>query len=305
MTTEPFYPIGTPGQPWTEREKQQWQQRQTRFRHYKNDVLDVLQALKHRYEIVQYGELRYGDEVYPLMAAKSKNWDDNLPVALITGGVHGYETSGVMGALHFLTDCQNEYVGNINLLVAPCVSPWAYERITRWNYEAVDPNRQFFPQGNAEESRALMKFISPLKGRFAVHVDLHETTDTDESEYSPALAAREGLQYQPQRIPDGFYLVSDVQNSRLDFQRALICAVAEVTHIAPAEEDGSMLGFPVVSPGVVEYDNNAYHLCATITGAPFTTTTEVYPDSAETSLQECIRAQVVTVRRAIEFALSN
>ncbi len=30
-----------------------------------------------------------------------------------------------------------------------------------------------------------MRLISPLQGRFAVHVDLHETTDTDESEFSP------------------------------------------------------------------------------------------------------------------------
>ncbi|MBV8044615.1 M14 family metallocarboxypeptidase [Pluralibacter sp.] len=305
MTNKQFYPIGSPGQPWTEREKLLWQQGQTRYRCYKNDVLDVLDTLKHRYEIVQYGELHYGDDRYPLMAAKSKNWDDNLPVALITGGVHGYETSGVMGALDFLAECRSEYVGKLNLLVAPCVSPWAYERITRWNYNAVDPNRQFFPQGQAAESQALMMFIAPLKGQFAVHVDLHETTDTDESEFSPALAARDGLQYEPKNIPDGFYLVSDAQNSRLDFQRAIISAVAEVTHIAPAEDDGSMLGFPVVSSGVVEYDNNAYHLCSTMTGAPFTTTTEVYPDSAETSPEECIRAQVVTVRRAIDFALSN
>ncbi|ADO47955.1 M14 family metallopeptidase [[Enterobacter] lignolyticus] len=305
MTNKQFYPIGTPGQPWTEREKQLWQQSQTRSRSYKNDVLDVLEQLKHRYEIVQYGELRYGDDRYPLMAAKSKNWDDNLPVALITGGVHGYETSGVMGALSFLTECRSEYEGKLNLLVAPCVSPWAYERIARWNYDAVDPNRQFFAQGKAEESRALMKFTAPLKGQFAVHVDLHETTDTDESEFSPALAARDGLQPEPTRVPDGFYLVSDEQNSRLDFQSAIIAAVAHVTHIAPAEEDGTMLGFPVVSPGIVEYDNNAWHLCSTMTGAPFTTTTEVYPDSAETTPEDCIRAQVVTVRRAIDFALSN
>jgi hypothetical protein len=33
--------------------------------------------------------------------------------------------------------------GRINLLVAPCVSPWAYERIQRWNAHAVDPNRSF------------------------------------------------------------------------------------------------------------------------------------------------------------------
>ena len=44
-----------------------------------------------------------------------------------------------------------------------------------------------------------------------------------------------------------------------------------------------MLGFPVVSSSVIEYDNSTYHLCAMITGAFFTTTTEVYPGSAQTS----------------------
>ncbi|WP_368755303.1 M14 family metallocarboxypeptidase [Klebsiella oxytoca] len=305
MTIQQFYPIGTPGKPWTGTEKQIWQQRQTRVRSYKNDVLDALQALIKRYDIVQYGELQYGDDVYPLMAAKSQDWDQTLPVALITGGVHGYETSGVLGALEFLSDCQEEYAGKLNLLVVPCVSPWAYERVARWNYNAVDPNRQFFAQGSAEESTSLMQFVSGIKGRFLVHVDLHETTDTDESEFSPALAARDGQLYEPESIPDGFYLVSDRQNSRLDFQRAIIEAVEKVTHIAPADHKGNMLGFPVVSPGVIEYDNGAYHLCATITGAPFTTTTEVYPDSAETFPEECVRAQVVTIRQAIDFVLTN
>lgn len=66
-----------------------------------------------------------------------------------------------------------------------------------------------------------------------------------------------------------------------------------------------MLGFPVVSPGVIEYDNSAYHLCATMTGAPFTTTTEVYPDSPRTSPDECNRAQIATIRSAIKFSLNS
>lgn len=305
MTLNQFYPIGTPGHPWSADEKHQWQQSQTRSRSYQRDVLDVLDTLQHRYDVIQYGELRYADDVYPLMAVKSKRWDDALPVALVTGGVHGYETSGVMGALTFLSECQDEYAGKINLLVAPCISPWAYEHIARWNFEAVDPNRQFFPEGAAEESQALMRLIVAQNGRFAVHVDLHETTDTDESEFSPARSARDGVAYTPENIPDGYYLVSNTRNSRLDFQSALIAAVAQVTHIAPSEPGETVLGYPVTGPGIVEYDNNAWHLCSTITDAPFTTTTEVYPDSADATPEQCTRAQVVTVRRAIEFALSN
>lgn len=305
MTEQKVYPIGTPGQPWTAAEIQQWRKSQTHFRSYKNDVLDVLDTIRLRYDVIQYGELCYEEESYPLMAVKSKRWDDTLPVVLITGGVHGYETSGITGALEYLSGDESGYEGKANLLVVPCVSPWAYERISRWNYNAVDPNRQFFQEGNAEESRALMELIAPYSGRFVLHVDLHETTDTDESEYSPALAARDGLKYEPEAIPDGFYLVSDTQNSRLDFQQAIISAVSKVTHIAPADAEGNMLGFPVVSRGVIEYDNSAWHLCATMTGAPFTTTTEVYPDSPATSPEECNRAQIATIRSAIEFVLTE
>ncbi len=305
MTEQQDYPIGTPGQPWTESELQQWRKCQTRFRSYQNDVLNTLENIKSVYDVIQYGELSYDGDIYPLMAVKSKSWDETLPIILITGGVHGYETSGVMSALEYLSGDETGYEGKANLLVVPCVSPWAYERISRWNYNAVDPNRQFFSEGKAEESSTLMSLISPYSGRFVLHVDLHETTNTDESEFSPALAARDGLKYDPEEIPDGFYLVSDSQNSRLDFQQAIINAVSEVTHIAPSDVEGNMLGFPVVSEGVIEYDNSIYHLCATMTGAPFTTTTEVYPDSPATSPDECNQAQIATIRSAIKFALNG
>ena len=36
-----------------------------------------------------------------------------------------------------------------------------------------------------------MRLIEPFRDRVLVHIDLHETTDTDESEFRPALAARE------------------------------------------------------------------------------------------------------------------
>src|SRR3546814_2984926 len=99
-----------------------------------------------------------------------------------------------------------------------------------------------------------MQLVEPLRGRFLVHVDLHETTDSDESEFRPALAARDGQPYEPGEIPDGFYLVDDSANPQRAFQQAVIDAVAKVTHIAPADADGRIIGSPVVAPGVIEYD---------------------------------------------------
>ena len=114
------------------------------------------------------------------------------------------------------------WAGRANLLIVPCVSPWGYERFQRWNAEAVDPNRAFRPDSPARESAALMDLVAPLRGRVLVHVDLHETTDSDESEFRPALAARDGKAFEPGTIPDGFYLVDDSRNPRPAFQKAVI-----------------------------------------------------------------------------------
>jgi len=68
--------------------------------------------------------------------------------------VHGYETSGVQGALLFLQSAAAAYSESFNLLVVPCVSPWGYETIQRWNAQAVDPNRSFNPQGEVVAGRS-------------------------------------------------------------------------------------------------------------------------------------------------------
>lgn len=305
MTTHSPYPVGTPGTPWGEAERAEWRSRQTRQRSYEADVLGKIEHLRERFDVVQYGQLDYAPDSYPLFAIKSRGWRDDLPVALVTGGVHGYETSGVHGALQFVDQHAADCEGRVNLLVAPCVSPWAYERIHRWNPHAVDPNRSFRENSPAEESAALMRLVAPFNDRVLVHIDLHETTDTDESEFRPALAARDGKPDVPGEIPDGFYLVDDSENPQPAFQQAIIAAVAKVTHIAPADADGEIIGSPVVAPGVIEYALKPLGLCAGLTDARYRTTTEVYPDSPRATAEQCNAAQVAAVCAAIDFALAH
>jgi len=303
--TTAFYPIGTPGQPWGAEERAQWLARQHVQRSHAVEVLARIDALRDRFEVAQYGQLDYPSGQYPLLAIRSRDWDDALPVALVTGGVHGYETSGVQGALKFVDRHAADYAGRCNLLVAPCVSPWGYERIQRWNALALDPNRNFTAGSPAPESAALMALVQPLAGRFLLHIDLHETTDSDESEFRPALAARDGKPFEPGEIPDGFYLVDDSENPQPAFQQAVIAAVAKVTHIAPPDAQGQIIGSPVVAHGVIEYPLKALGLCAGITGARYTTTTEVYPDSPRATPEQCDDAQVAAVRAALEYALAQ
>ena len=305
MTTHAFYPIGTPGQPWGSAEIAAWRARQVRQRSYEADVLAVIDRLRARFDVVEYGRLDYAPDTYPLFALKSRDWQDGRPCALVTGGVHGYETSGVHGALRFVEQHAAEYSSRINLIVAPCVSPWAYERVNRWNAHAVDPNRSFRDDSPAQESAALMRLVAPVRDRVLVHVDLHETTDTDESEFRPALAARDGEAHVPGEIPDGFYLVDDSEKPQPEFQQAVIAAVAKVTHIAPADRKGEIIGSTVVAPGVIRYPLRQLGLCAGITDARYTTTTEVYPDSPRATPEQCNEAQVAAVRAAIDFALER
>jgi len=303
MTASSTYPIGTPGQPWGVPERAAWRARQVRQRRYAADVLPRIDALRAHFDALEYGRIVVEAEAYPLLALRSRDWDEALPIVLVTGGVHGYETSGVHGALAFLERHGVDYAGRRNLLVAPCISPWAYERIQRWNAEAIDPNRHFREGSPCAESAALVALVAPLAPMIRLHIDLHETTDSDENEFRPALAARDGKAFEPGGIPDGFYLVADTLNPRLDFQRHVIEAVAKVTHIAPADARGQIIGSDVVAPGVILYPFKALGLCAGLTDAPYTTTTEVYPDSPRTTPAECVDAQVMAVRAAIACML--
>jgi Succinylglutamate desuccinylase / Aspartoacylase family len=289
--------------PWTSVDRATWLASRVKHRSYADDVLTRIDALRGHFDVAQYGQVEYQGEAYPLFAVRSRNWNDALPVVLVTGGVHGYETSGVQGALEFLEQKAESFAGTVNLLVAPCISPWAYERVQRWNAEALDPNRSFEENGSTQESAALIRLLAPLQGRVRVHIDLHETTDSDETEFRPAKASRDGEVFVPGTIPDGFYLCGDEKNPQLDFQNAVNAAVAKVTHIAPSDNKGEIIGSTVVAPGVILYDYKALGLCAGVTDAPFTTTTEVYPDSPRATPEQCNAAQVAAVCAAIDYAL--
>ena len=307
MTTTSCYPIGQAGQPWGEAERSQWQARQRRQRSYADDVLtplDLLVAQRPHWEALSYGEVTYGAARYPLRALRSRQWQAGRPCVLVTGGVHGYETSGVLGVLACAQLLGAAYGQRLNLMLVPCVSPWAYEHVQRWNFDAVDPNRAFRPDSPAQESAALMRLVAAQGVAWAAHVDLHETTDSDEAEFRPALAARDGKPFVPCVIPDGFYLVDDSANPQPAFQQALLQAVAQVTPIAPADEHGCLIGTPLAAQGVIGYPLLELGLCASVTGARYTSTTEVYPDSAATSPRQCVRAQVAAVQAALDFVLA-
>ncbi len=300
MTIDQDYPIGTPGKKWGDAERAEWLSRQSVKRLYASEVLAKLEPLKNVLDVEQYGELSIDPQRYPLFAAKTREWGRDKPCVLVTGGVHGYETSGVQGALRFLASKAQDYEKTFNVIVAPCVSPWAYETINRWNPNAVDPNRSFYAGTPSDEAAALMDFIHAINGEILAHIDLHETTDTDNSEFRPALAARDAKPQDHWDIPDGFYTVADTLKPAEDFQKAIIASVEQVTHIAPPT-DGKIIGEDLQQWGVINYAARELGLCMGMTDAPYVTTTEVYPDSPKVDDENCILAQVAAVAGGLDY----
>ena len=298
------YSIGTPGQVWGVTERITWRDSRKIKRSYPDEVGAKILALNDRFDVASYGSLSQDSKKYLMYSVKTRNWDDSKPCVLITGGVHGYETSGIQGALLFLDTKAEFYSEHFNILVAPCVSPWGYETIQRWNCQAVDPNRSFNPDGEdvegrplkmdtaTEESSALISLLKELGvEKWACHLDLHETTDTDATEFSPTTAARDGiLDPPPEVIPDGFYLVADSTKSQSGWYTSMIESVRKVTHIAPTGDDGKIIGEDVIQEGVIAIPSPAsLGLCAGVTNAEFATTTEVYPDSPNATGDICNR----------------
>jgi len=154
----------------------------------------------------------------------------------------------------------------------------------------------------------MLERLSAQGVSFTAHLDLHETTDTDESEFRPARSSRDGESWKPGYIPDGFYLVADSEEPQADWQAAMIKSVKSVTHIAPPDDKGTILGEQLAQEGVINVPARTLGLCSGVTGAaagaqiaPFRTTTEVYPDSPSATDAACSLAQVAAITGALDF----
>lgn len=301
------YPIGTPGTPWGEAERAAWLARAgVAQRSYRAEVLDALDAFKGDFDVAQYGALSIDPARYPLFVVKTRAWDAAKPSVLVTGGVHGYETSGVQGALRFVATEMAAYAKSFNVAVCPCVSPWGYECIQRWNSATLDPNREFVADSKAEECAAVVDLVASLNvAQWCAHLDLHETTNTDLTEFMPAMAARDGKAFEAEIIPDGFYIMGNKANPQLPWLTAIIDAVRKVTHIAPPDDDDQIIGNPRLGDGVVVSPSPGKG--KGVTNATYAGTTEVYPDSATRPVSGavCNDAQVAAITGALDYVLAR
>lgn len=298
--------------PWGPEKKLHWFRTQTVKRSYRDDVLSRLEVLRKsgKFLVEQYGSLTIDPERFPLFAVRVGTRAD-LPTVLVTGGVHGYETSGVKGALLFLEQYAASYTDQCNFVVAPCVSPWSYETVNRLDPVMENPNRMFKADSKAEESRFLMEYLERLGVVFSGHLDLHETTDSDK-QFLPEEYAKNGkaLHADDVGIPDGFYLIGREGNERPELEQAIVDEVRKLTHIAEPDEKGMITDARESAvKGVIH--SKIPGLCAEYTTAASlwgAFTTEMYPDSprfrgmTQAQVEElCASVQVACVRGALDF----
>lgn len=197
---------------WTDTHISHWRQQLLIRRDYESEVVNKIQSndVVNNYDLVQYGALAHDAERYPLFYLKSRKWDNSNPAVLVIAGVHGYEPSGILAALRIASTSSLGYVGRINMVVFPCISPWGYEMDHRWNYYAQDPNRGYVNQSEIEECSMFMQAINRLGVKFDASIDLHETPNRDVA-LRILRASRFGTPLSKNflDIPQGFYLVVD------------------------------------------------------------------------------------------------
>lgn len=151
--------------------------------------------------------------------------------------------------------------------------------------------RSFNPESATDESLALIAHLKTFGvEQWTMHTDLHETTDTDKTEFTPAKAARDGKGSMIDVIPDGFYLVAraDMHATTKGWLTAMTDAVKQVTHLAPPEDNGKLMDEELIQDAVIGIpDFKLIGLCAGVTNAPLATVTEVYPDSPKATDEQC------------------
>jgi hypothetical protein len=269
MTSASFYPIGTPLQPWGAAEKQAWLAAQVRHRSYADDVVARIDRLRARFEVSEYGRLVYGDESFPQLAVRSRNWNER---AADDPRHRGRARLSKPAACTARCSSSNNMAritnGRVNLLVVPCVSPWAYERIHRWNPNAIDPNRSFREKTARRRNRPLA-----APGRAAARQGARSTstctkppTPTKPNSAPPSPRATASRPH-PKGFPTGSISSGDTEDPQPAFQQAIIAAVEQVTHIAPPDANNQIIGSDVVAHGVINYPLRELGLCPSITNA--------------------------------------
>lgn len=259
----------------------------------------------------KYADIQARDETYAGIRVTVGDLQNGKPNILITGGVHGYEPSGIEASIAFLKDDASALSAYFNFVVYPCLSPWAYEYDQRWNSQAQDPNRLFSRGDDIVYAAECYHFMNDMEAngtKFSAAIDLHETPDRD-VELRRMRWERFGHPPDPNYkiIPQGFHLILTQASTPEDNERQLLFGetiienVRELSPIAPDEvilgqrNQGGVLLVPA-KEGLLR------HYLAT--HANHVAVTEVYPDHPSMAPETSVDAQWAAIHGVVQHILN-
>jgi hypothetical protein len=274
---------------WSTRQKLEWRDAMQRKakRNYGQDIVSRLRRLPaNTHTIEKYGSLRFNSARYPLFNVTIGDLKNGRPNVLITGGVHGYEPSGIEACLKFIEHDAPDLTNAFNFVVYPCISPWAYEYDHRWNAYAEDPNRNFSRDSGIVQIDECTHFMNAIEGhgsRFGTELE----------EYW-------------QSVPQGAYLMmtkptSSCLGHRAKFASSIMHSIGQVSPIAPEE---NLLGYHN-NNGVIWAPNKGNVLRVYLGGhADQVAVTEVYPDHKDVGPERAVDVQRAAIYGALNHVYS-
>jgi hypothetical protein len=246
--------IGTPGQPWGPEEVAQWRARQVRQRSHADDVLAALAGLDAQWQREPYGELVYGSRRYPLHALRSKDWQDHRPTVLVTGGVHGYETSGVHGALRFACERMPQATpGGPTCWWCPASAPGPTSTSIAGTMTPSTPTARSASPARAGISGAACAWWHRCAGSMPRTSTCTKPPTPTKPSSAPRWPRATASRSSPAASPTASIWWTTVPSPQPAFQQAIIAAVAKITHIAPTDRAGPPHRLARWSRGVIEY----------------------------------------------------
>lgn len=286
---------------WSEDQCAAWYDQQPQVRDYNADIYERARAavLPPSLILSSYGHV-HGDF---LLCVEPRQINSAKPSLIITGGVHGYEPSGIEACLQLIEAGAPNIRERANVFIYPCVTPAAYRINHRWTIGADDTNRGFIEGSPVAEAALLMARVKSLNVSFAMATDCHETPPADR-QIRRQRAERYGTELlgDPDLLPNGFHLmVPDTALLRKNVQecaRAIISAVGAITPIATDEKivgninDGGIV--PSTATGTLTRWMNDR--------SRFAATTEVATEGM--TLQQAATIQLTAIRAATGYALN-
>mgnify|MGYP001120390021 CR=1 FL=1 len=221
--------------------------RSTVKRSYAAEVSEALDGNPVGHRIVKAGRIRTDAGVYPIHAAVTKNYAEDLPRILLSAGIHGEEPAGVYALLEFANRAVARYLPHFSFLILPCLNPYGFVRGVRFASNTADLNRSFDKRAAPAETAAVKDLLRRFPGPYRLAIDLHETDTQMPRGADPSV----------EDIPAGFYMYETTRTGRpalgpmvLEKIRSLGHPVSRRRSVYGADcRNGLIASIPPESPG--------------------------------------------------------